>query len=1106
MNRTRCLMLAFLMFSAVLLPLTAPPVAASDEINVTLSSQHEYLTPGTAANLSLTVTNDNLMNTRSFDISLDTTFLPSDWNVTLVDTTLGPVFPTQSDSTILVVRLDPGASLGANGQVDVTVTRSDDANESTTVTLHLSVAPLYLPALDVGAVGDRGLIAIEPNQTVDVDIPVMNAGNIDDSIILQIDEALDLGDFWTNWNSSQSNNTGGNGTGNGTGNNTGGNGTGNGTGNNTGGNGTGNGTGNNTGGNGTSMRGPARDVPIDWDVRWLDPVAVDMTPGESRNHTLRITIPADATPEYRGIALFAGSLGGNYSIQTVIVVEVTTVSDIRVQVVHDANRSYLPGVTEVVSFEVTNSGNDATSLLYSTIPDSACSAVVDGTVGSELQPLSSEFISMNITPDSSANWNNTCTINIFAEESTTGVSHETAYTIVVGVDWGWEVTVPNATSVSAGATTQLQVAVRNVGSELDEIRFDVSGPNGVTGSGPPGWMSVGRGLSDAITIQVDIDSDVSLVGLHNLTLTATGKHGGEQVVSSIELDIQPRSEISLQAPQGGNVLVAAGSSSNFSVTLTNSGTQNLSIVMDWSGLPSTISLSTDTPVTVEVGEVLVLPITVSANAGSVAATHAANLVAKDANGGTVLASTSLNVEVAHAPAVRLLTSGDTLPVGEFSDSVMEVVVVNEGNQQDQFSFQLEPSTSGYQVTISPLLMTLEAGAQDTLTVSMRRTTATGESSLSLVATSSNDPTVTSQLDFTATEVSLGVALAISSTVTTAGVGDSVAATLWLTNTGNAEQTFQLAVTGLDCPNLSPTQTLSPSPSATPIVLDCTVPQVTPAGVVTLSASATSVHDPAITASAELNITVPADRVNGQPRLVIEVTGSAENHLAHEGSLVLNVLLRNDGNEELTGTLALVGEGAADLSPGWISSEGSSSPTYTLGPGEQATYELTLVSSYLTSGGEQSMRVQAAGPGHQVLSDSFTVTVASKPLPPNGITLGFADLDNQATITALAAGWLVAILSSLILVIVIRSRKGGEEDELLPLTDLPPLGDLPLPPAPVPMAATVATVSSDKPGEAKMVDGRVECTGCEASLKMPADREPPFKFKCPKCSESVRVVK
>ena len=345
MRRKSSLSIALLLFSAVLLPFASIPAVASAEIDVALSSQHEYLVPGTAANVSVTVTNDNLMNTRTFDLTLNTTLLPSNWNVTLADSVLGPVFPTQSDSTTLIVRLDPSANLGANGQIDLIATRSDDANESTTVTLHLSVSPLYLPSLDVGAVGDRGLVSIEPNQTINLDVPVMNSGNVDDTFILQVDETTDLTDFWTNWNNNQSNNSG-NSSGNNSGNNSSGNGS-----------------------NGTSMPGPGKDVPQGWEVRWLDPVAVNMTAGESRNHTLRITVPPNAIPEYRGIALFAGSLGGNFSIQTVIVIEVSVISDVVVQLIHDANRTYLPGVTEQVSFNVTNNGNDETALIYQTTTD-----------------------------------------------------------------------------------------------------------------------------------------------------------------------------------------------------------------------------------------------------------------------------------------------------------------------------------------------------------------------------------------------------------------------------------------------------------------------------------------------------------------------------------------------------------------------------------------------------------------------------------------------------------------------------------------------------------------------------------------------------------------
>jgi uncharacterized membrane protein len=1116
-----------LLFTAILLPFAASPASASADIDVTLSSQHQYLVPGTAVNVTVDVTNDNVMSTRSFDLSLDTTYLPSYWNVTLADSTLGPIFPTQSSSTTLVVRLDPGAPLGANGQVDVTATRSDDANESTTVTLQLSVAPLYLPALDLSLVGNNGLIVIEPNQTVDVQVPVENQGNIDDTIILQVDGISDLAEFWSNWNSSQSsNNT--NGTGNGTGNNTG-NGTGNGTGNNTGngtgngtggnngtGNNTGNGTGNNTGngsaGNGTSMRGPARDLPPDWEVRWLDPVAENMTSGETRNHTLRLTVPPDATPQYRGIALFAGSTGGNFSIQYVIVIEVSTISDVVFNVVDDANRTYLPGVTEVVSFEVSNNGNDVTTLVYQTTTDSTCSASLASSVGSELAPLASEFISINITPEATTHWNDTCTISLFATENSTGVIHESSHTITVGVVWGWEITPPNGTTISPGTSKTIQVGVRNIGSEIDEVRFDLTGPSGITATGPPTWVSVERGLSDVISFQVDVLADTSLVGLYNLTLTATGLHGGEVEIESIEVDVQTRIELDLVAPQGGNVFVTAGDYSGFSIQATNSGTNSLSFNFDWSGLPNSLSFSgVPTVSNVNVGESLMIPFNVSATSSAIATTHQITLYAKSVNGSDVISQTTFSIEVGHSPSVQILASGDTLPVGENTVSSMQFVILNDGNQQDQFSFSLSPSTDGFEVTISPLLLSLNAGEQDIVTVSIRRTTAIGEATLALVAASSNDDSITDSYSFTVTEVVLGVTAILTSTETTAAIGDTVQAYLWLTNTGNANQTFQLATSGLDCSNAQSIISLEPSASAVPILLECLVPQGTPAGVISLSATITSLADTSINATSAVNLTVPVDQVNGQPRLIVTVSSSEQNILPYQGSLVLTVLLQNEGNEQLTGTLSLVGEGAADLSPGWTAVGGSSNPNYNLGPGESASYDLLLTSLYTTSGGELSMRVQGAGPGHQLLSDPFTLNIIGPTAAPDGVSFGLFELDNQKSITIMAVGWLT---TSLFVLLAISKRRRAKKDNIRStffetdettgeLAALTMDGDLPPPPAAVVSANAPADKADD--GEVKMVDGRVNCPGCASSLKMPEGRQPPFKFTCPKCQESVRVV-
>ena len=186
--------MALLLFTAVLLPLVSV-VSADSDIGMELSSQHEIVMPGQAVNVTLTLTNDDQWATHEYNLTLNTSTLSGDWNVSLADIALGPVYPTLSDTTTIVIDLDVAAPVGANGQAVITATRVDDANFSNSVTLFLSVAPRYLPELDVGAVGDRGLVAVGPNETVEVDVPVRNAGNVNDTFLLQVDEALDLTDF-----------------------------------------------------------------------------------------------------------------------------------------------------------------------------------------------------------------------------------------------------------------------------------------------------------------------------------------------------------------------------------------------------------------------------------------------------------------------------------------------------------------------------------------------------------------------------------------------------------------------------------------------------------------------------------------------------------------------------------------------------------------------------------------------------------------------------------------------------------------------------------------------------------------------------------------------
>ncbi|MCH2359183.1 MAG: hypothetical protein MK235_06710, partial [Candidatus Poseidoniales archaeon] len=129
--------LALLLFTAVLLPLV-PVVSADSDIGLELSSVHAVVMPGQAVNVTLTLTNDDQWATHEYNLTLNTSTLSGDWDVTLADTALGPVYPTLSDTTTIVVDLDVAAPVGANGQAVITVTRVDDANISNSVTLFLS--------------------------------------------------------------------------------------------------------------------------------------------------------------------------------------------------------------------------------------------------------------------------------------------------------------------------------------------------------------------------------------------------------------------------------------------------------------------------------------------------------------------------------------------------------------------------------------------------------------------------------------------------------------------------------------------------------------------------------------------------------------------------------------------------------------------------------------------------------------------------------------------------------------------------------------------------------------------------------------------------------
>ena len=241
-----------LSFVAILLFASLSPLAfvasAHPSIELSLDKSHVVIQEGYSDNVTLTIHN-NGTSIESYNVTLDLINLPSVWNVTSVNETVDNVLPTFSADTSFIVRLDAGAIPSDSGSFDIIITEPD-GDVSSNITVYVSVEPSYATSVSFNSMNGP-LQQMSAGTSMNYTVDVWNDGNIEDTILLDVDVEPDLAAFWNGW----SNNTGGNNSGgNSTGNNSGDNGSGNNSGgNNTGGNnsGGGNGTGNNSGGNNT---------------------------------------------------------------------------------------------------------------------------------------------------------------------------------------------------------------------------------------------------------------------------------------------------------------------------------------------------------------------------------------------------------------------------------------------------------------------------------------------------------------------------------------------------------------------------------------------------------------------------------------------------------------------------------------------------------------------------------------------------------------------------------------------------------------------------------------------------------------------------------------
>ena len=208
MSRTS---LTYFLTLLLLTSLITPGVRAHEDIVLSADTLHIALQPGSVENLTLVIENegDSIV---SYDIEAETNSMY--WDAIPTESTVEDVYPQLGErNTTIVISLSIEAQPSDSTILNITVTEPGEGISSYLLVV-LTVLPMYLPSIDASALGEDGLVTLDPGQSVDLSVQISNHGNVQDTFLLSVDSEPDLAEFWANWTAENSNNSQDNSTGN----------------------------------------------------------------------------------------------------------------------------------------------------------------------------------------------------------------------------------------------------------------------------------------------------------------------------------------------------------------------------------------------------------------------------------------------------------------------------------------------------------------------------------------------------------------------------------------------------------------------------------------------------------------------------------------------------------------------------------------------------------------------------------------------------------------------------------------------------------------------------------------------------------------------------
>ena len=1093
-RRVDALILVMIMAIAPLVPMASahPSIGLSTDVN------HVILSPGEATNVTLTI-NNNGSSIETYSISVSG--FDSAWEVIPADSNVTGVIPTFSATTDIAIRLSTSALPSSSGTLTITVTEPD-ANISSSIDVQLSVVPQYLPAVDVSSAGDNGLVEMAPGDEVNLSIMVSNNGNVNDTILLSVGQTPDLVAFWSNWTSggnNTGNNTGGNSTGgNNTGNNTGGNSTG---GNNTGGNNTGNNTGgnstggNNTGGNSTSGNNTggnttgnstngimSKSNPTGWNVRFIDDTVDLMTPGESRSATLQISIPTDADPGFYGYNLYAASVFGNFSVNSTLVIEVTSIHDL--SFTHSNGETLLPGGNSTTTVEVASLSSADGNWTWQTMVDSGdCSSHLND-LETQIMEGDSYNLDILITAGANTHVNDECLISLHGTlNQDTSITENYAFTVTIGESWGLSMVLPTSIKLDVDSVETFNVVINNEGTEEDTISLIGIDAEGVTFTNPSP-VTLDRGESQYVVMEVLIDS--YLVGNITLDFTMSSTNSGSGTVNdSGVFEVKEYAELSMTGPAENRIVIIPGQNSSIMLNISNDGTKDLDLSATISGLPNGITVVNGLEeVSLEAGNATDIELELVASAGLQPMSDTFTITF---DGGWTSTQLTLDLQVADRHEVMVDSSEDRIIASPLGDSSLTLMVTNLGTSTETFVADINNSavSDWFTISVDSLSLNLDAGQSGSITISAREIASGAPNSgvdLTIAITSTDDSTVTDSITIAVIPQIADGLITVMSDNDDAKPGEMIYGNVIITNLGTANDTMRINTVEMDC-NLDDTEVvLSPSMSSSPISWSCMIAEGDTSGTKVLTFRLTSA------ARSDMMVTF-SESYTVEPSWNEEVISFTfdKDYLVFDESSdqhTVSLTICNEANTFVEGTLDSSGKNEPQMDIVFFrAGETGINATFSLASKGCQDFKIMLTPINL-DGFEASITIRSIS---QVLGQTLTdqspeirVDVGGPDLPPRGMDLGLFELNNENSIIILASGWALA----LILVMYIRLFRKPEEIMEEEEEEEIPLG----------------------PNEVRIDEyNKVTCCSCEARLGVPEGSEPPFRFTCPKCETKIRVV-